>query len=121
MKRIHVLAFSLVVMGALAGCGKRPGADAASADQPAATPAEAQAPAASTPVSPYEGKVVRRAPVDGSKEDGWFYVKDGKRHWIVDASWLATQGLKPEEVIEISADALQAIPEDPEALGAPKQ
>lgn len=121
MKRIHMLAFSLLAMSALVGCGKRPGADAASANQPAATPSEAKTPAASAPASPYEGKVVRRAPIDGSKEDGWFYVKDGKRRWIVDASWLATQGLKPEDVTEISADALQAIPEDPEALGATKQ
>lgn len=66
----------------------------------------------------YDGKVVRRAPLDGSRQDGWFYVKNGKRRWIADGEWLKSIGLEAKDVQAISAEELSAIPEDPEALKA---
>jgi hypothetical protein len=119
MKKTIYMKLMLVGVVALAACGKRPDTTAAPAE-PIPTPAAETAPVAearsTAAVSPYEGKIVRRAPTDGGKQDGWFYVKNGKRRWIVDAGWLETQGLKPEDVIEIPADALSAIPEEAEPL-----
>ena len=61
----------------------------------------------------YEGKIVRQAPDNRGKEDGWYLVKDGKRKWITDGAWLGKNGFKAEEVLEISASDFAAIPEDP--------
>lgn len=76
-------------------------------------PAETVAPASA---SAYEGKIVRRPPSTGGKEDGWFFVKDGKRRWISDAAWLEKNGYQVTDVMEIPAEELQAIPEDMEAI-----
>ncbi|MGY3266008.1 hypothetical protein [Lysobacter sp. HA35] len=107
------LVSALTLTAALAACGR---------DQPAPAPSAATSvhptQRADSVASRYEGKVVRRAPIDGTKQDGWFFVKDGKRRWIVQAGWLDTQGLKPADVIVISSEELAAIPEDPEPLGA---
>ncbi len=61
----------------------------------------------------YEGKIVRQKPANRGKEDGWYLVKDGKRKWIPDGTWLVRNGFKAEEVIEISAPDFAAMPEDP--------
>lgn len=61
----------------------------------------------------YEGKIVRQAPDNRGKEDGWYLVKDGKRKWITDGAWLGKNGFKAEDVLEISASDFAAIPEDP--------
>ncbi|TAA44348.1 hypothetical protein EAT51_02885 [Pseudoxanthomonas winnipegensis] len=68
------------------------------------------------PADRYDGKVVTRAPLDGSRQDGWFYVKNGKRRWIADGEWLTSIGLEPKDIQRISAEDLSAIPEDPQAL-----
>ncbi len=108
--------FSMFVLVAVAtGC---------TADRPATSQGGASATAepvsassqAQTVASQYEGKVVRRSPIDGSKEDGWFFVKDGKRRWITQASWLETQGLSTSDIVVVSSETLAAIPEDPEPL-----
>ncbi|HFF3760088.1 hypothetical protein [Stenotrophomonas forensis] len=121
MNHIRNGAVVLVVALGLAACGKSPDERAADAAQQAPAsqaPAAAAAPAAANPVAQkYEGKVVRRPASDGSKEDGWFYVEQGQRHWIVDANWLQVKNLKPEDVIEITAEELSQIPESPDALG----
>jgi len=61
-------------------------------------------------VSPYENKLVRRP--GKSMEDGKVYlVENGKKRWVVNASWFAAHGFKfPEAVIEITPAALDAIP-----------
>lgn len=69
------------------------------------------------PAQLYDGQVLRRAPLDGSRQDGWFYVKDGKRRWIADGEWLKTIGLQPRDIRAVPADTLKAIPEDPTPLG----
>lgn len=89
--------------------------------EPQATPA---VPALSVPapVPPsvvaqkYEGKIVRQAPDNRGKEDGWYLVKDGKRKWITDGAWLEKNGFKAEEVMEISSADFNAIEEDPMPL-----
>ena len=68
----------------------------------------------------YDGQIVRRAPLDGSRQDGWFYVKNGKRRWIADGAWLKEAGLEAKDVQAIPAETLSAIPEDPEPLGVDK-
>ena len=45
-------------------------------------------------------------------------MTQGKRHWIVDAAWLQTKGMTPHDVIEISSEELQAIPEDSQAFSS---
>ena len=122
MKRIGYVVLMLMAVSALGGCGKGTSTDASGTEQTSsATPAASTVAAQASAASRYDGKIVRRAPVDGSKEDGWFYVKDGKRSWIEDSAWLATKGLKPQDVIQVPADVLSSIPEDPEPLGAPKR
>src|SRR5450755_814301 len=77
-----------------------------------ASPPASNAPAAqSAPQSQWENKLVRRpgsAPEDGKV----YWVKDGKRHWIVNASWITAHGYKwPADVNEIAAADLEAIPQ----------
>ena len=131
--RIHPLYFSsalFAVLFTLSACSdapKQPAVDAAEqapaadASVPTTAPMEATPPAetpvvAPVTVSPYEGKIVRQPPSTGGKEDGWFFVKDGKRRWISDAAWLEKNGFQATDVIEISAEELQSIPEDMEAI-----
>jgi hypothetical protein len=120
--RSHVVL--LCVALGLAACGKSPAEREAAAAQAVVSseaPAVAPAPVAVNAVAEkYEDKVVRRPASDGSKEDGWFYVEQGKRRWIVDSSWLQVKSLKPEDVIEIPAAELSQIPEAPDSLGAPE-
>ena len=114
---VVVLAIAL----GLAACGKSPAERAAAEGQPAPAaenPAAEPAPAAANPVAEkYEGKIVPRPASDGGKEDGWFFVEQGKRRWISNGAWLAEHGRSPAEVIEIPAAELAQIPEDPNPLG----
>ncbi|MCU1121530.1 hypothetical protein JAK34_05625 [Stenotrophomonas maltophilia] len=120
MNHVRNGAVILIAVLGLAACGKSPDERAADASQQASAteaPTAAPAPAASV-AKKYDGKVVRRPASDGGKEDGWFYVEQGQRHWIVDANWLQTKNMKAEDVIEIPAEELSQIPESPEVLGA---
>ena len=60
--------------------------------------------------SVYENRLVRRP--GKTVEDGKVYlVRNGTKHWIVNASWCAAHGFKfPDDVREISAADLDAIP-----------
>lgn len=64
----------------------------------------------------YDGKIVRQPASNRGKEDGWYLVKNGKRSWITDGAWLAKNGYKASEVIEINSTDFNAIPEDPQTL-----
>ena len=59
----------------------------------------------------FDGKIVHQPSRNRGKDDGWYLVKNGKRSWIVDGAWLAKNGFKENEVIEISSDEFNAIPE----------
>ncbi|WP_448141934.1 hypothetical protein [Stenotrophomonas bentonitica] len=130
MKKISV-SFAVPVLLALAGCGQSPSERTAESSEPAPAAATAQpeaaAPAATAPpaadgvAAKYEGKVVRRPHSDSSKQDGWFYVTEGKRFWIGDSGWLKSKGMTPADIVEITAEELQAIPEDAEVLRSPQQ
>ncbi|HDS1655273.1 hypothetical protein ACNJRW_21055 [Stenotrophomonas maltophilia] len=116
-------AASMIVLG-LVACGKSPSERAAAEGQPAAVSNAQSAGADAAPASPvagvaqkYEGKVVRQPATGDGKADGWYYVTQGKRHWIINASWLDEKGLSSEDVIEITAEEFQSIPEDAQALG----
>jgi hypothetical protein len=76
-------------------------------------------PSASTPTAPstaqnpasvYENKLVRRP--GNSVEDGKVYlVQNGKKRWVVNASWLEAHGYKfPNDVHEIPTVDLDAMP-----------
>ncbi|MEP7362264.1 MAG: hypothetical protein ABI972_03345 [Acidobacteriota bacterium] len=62
------------------------------------------------PTSPFEKLLVRRP--GNEPEDGKVYlVRNGKKQWVVNAKWLAANGYRfPEDVREISAAELAAIP-----------
>src|SRR5579859_3861689 len=65
----------------------------------------------STAPSPWENKLVRR-PGSGSEDAKVYLVKDGRRHWIVNASWITSHGYKwPADVNEIAPAELEAIPQ----------
>lgn len=75
--------------------------------------AEPEPPKAVMPrASVYEGKIIRQPGANRGREDGWFLVKNGKRHWITHGDWLAKNGHGPNSVIEISAKDFNAIRED---------
>ncbi len=60
--------------------------------------------------SPYENLLIRRP--GSSLEDGKVYiVQNGKKHWVINASWFASHGHKfPDDVRQISATDVDAIP-----------
>jgi hypothetical protein len=60
--------------------------------------------------SEYEGKLVRRE--GDSPEDGKVYVvQGGRKHWVISAVWLASNGFRwPEDVNVLRADDLERIP-----------
>ncbi len=122
MNQVKSWAVVSMIALSLAACGKSPadraaaeGQPAPAADAPAAAPTPAAA-AANPMAEKYEGKIVRRPASDGGKEDGWFFVEQGKRRWISNGAWLAKHGRSPAEVIEIPAAELAQIPEDPNPL-----
>jgi hypothetical protein len=59
----------------------------------------------------YDGKVVCQKPAGRGREDGWFYVSGGVRSWIPDGNWLKQKNLSPADVIEITSDEFDAIPD----------
>lgn len=69
-----------------------------------------QARAQTQAVSPYENLIVKRPGT--SSEDGKVYlVREGKKRWVVNAAWFAANGYRfPEDVREIPAAELDAIP-----------
>lgn len=84
--------------------------DLTSADEPAPV---------TIPVKPaikYDGKIVHQPDNNRGKEDGWFLVKDGKRRWITEAGWLQPNGYSAADVIYITSEEFDAIPEDPRPL-----
>jgi len=64
----------------------------------------------------YDGKIVHQPDAGRGKDDGWFLVQDGKRRWITEATWLEANGYKATDVIYISSEEFNAIPEDPRPL-----
>lgn len=64
----------------------------------------------------YDNKIVHQPDAGRGKDDGWFLVKDGKRRWITESSWPEANGYKADEVIYITSDEFNAIPEDPRPL-----
>ena len=64
----------------------------------------------STAASVYENKLVRR-PGTGVEDGKVYLVHNGTKRWIVNASWFAANGFKfPEDVHQIPAADLDAIP-----------
>ncbi|TAA44349.1 hypothetical protein EAT51_02890 [Pseudoxanthomonas winnipegensis] len=122
MKKMNWLGILLATV-AIASCGKRPGTNNTGAESEPAPSANISSDNTSSQVqyastaSRYEGKIVRRPQTDGGKEDGWFLVENGKRRWIMDGAWLSEHGRSPGDVVEIPADELAKIPEDPNPLG----
>jgi hypothetical protein len=61
--------------------------------------------------SPYENKLIRR-PGNTAEDSKVYVVQNGKKRWVVNASWFSSHGYKfPEEVQEIPAAQFAAIPE----------
>lgn len=60
----------------------------------------------------YEGKIVRQPSNNRGKDDGWYLVKDGKRRWIINGSWLEDNGFKNDDVVDVSASEFYEIPEN---------
>lgn len=98
---ISVAALTLASVFMLSACGEKA--------QDAAKPAAA----VSAVAQKYEGKIVRQAPANRGKDDGWYLVKNGQRKWISDGAWLAKNGFDASAVIEISGAEFAAMPEDP--------
>ena len=101
-KAKKIVLFILVLIGTLGitGCGDK------------ANQAQTSLGERSEASKKYEGKIVKQPSGGRGKEDGWYFVKNGKRSWIVDGGWLDTNGFKPADVIEISSVEFNSIPED---------
>jgi hypothetical protein len=95
-----VLSAVLAVVTVAGGCS-----NSATKPEPAGRVA-----ATDSPVSKWEGKLIRRP--GSTPEDGKVYlVQGGKKRWVVSADWLKAHGFKiPEELIVIPAEELEAIP-----------
>jgi hypothetical protein len=102
----NAIIYMLIAVGSLlmSGCGDRTG-------QPQVSSSEM-----SEAAKKYNGKIVKQPSAGRGKEDGWFLVKNGKRSWIVDGAWLDKNGFKPTDVIEISSQQFNSIPEDPQPI-----
>ena len=64
----------------------------------------------------YEGKIIRQPSANRGKDDGWYLVKNGKKSWIVDGSWLERNGYKASDVMQIESVEFNSIEEDPQPL-----
>ena len=64
----------------------------------------------------YDGKIVHQPPHNRGKDDGWYLVKNGKRSWIIDGVWLVKSGFKESDIVEISSEEFNAIPEDAQPI-----
>lgn len=63
------------------------------------------------PAIRYEGMVIVQPPSNRGKEDGWYLVKGGRRHWIIDAAWLSENGYHGTAIVEISSEDFYGISE----------
>lgn len=101
----HRPVLSIVLLACIAlaqlGCsGQEPGPDAP-------TPAAAEQPSAA---SRYEGKAVKHPSGPGDDRKA-YVVQNGKKRWVVNASWFAANGYKfPDDVTEIPVADFEAIP-----------
>jgi len=104
LRRLGPLLFATICLTTVA-CSSRPSPSAESSSAPA-PPANPSTSGAGT----YEGKLVRRP--GGTPEDGKVYlIEKGKKRWVVNAGWFSSHGYRfPEDVEEIPASALDAIP-----------
>lgn len=68
-------------------------------------------PSAVDSLARYEGHIVYQAPSGRGKDDGWYLVRDGLRHWISDPAWLGENGYEGVEPIQIPDAHWHAIPE----------
>jgi len=64
----------------------------------------------------YEGKIVHQPPQNRGKEDGLFLVQNGLRRWITSPEWIARNGYKPTDIIQIGSSEFLSIYEDPQAI-----
>jgi hypothetical protein len=96
-KRLSLIV-TLAAFALFAGCSTSPPAPNAPAAQSAAQ-------------SQWENKLVRR-PGSSPDDTKVYWIKDGRKHWIVNASWITAHGYKwPDDVNEIAAAELDAIPQ----------
>jgi hypothetical protein len=96
-KRLMLIA-TVAAFALFAGCSSTPVASSSAMTQATAS-------------SSWENKLIRR-PGSGPEDTKVYLVKDGKRHWIVNASWIASHGYNwPADVNEIPAAELDAIPQ----------
>jgi hypothetical protein len=87
----------------VSGCSSNP-------PNPPAKEAEQSAPATPAPASVYENKLVRR-PGTSIEDSKVYVVQNGKKRWVVNASWFAAHGYKfPDQVQQVPAADLDAIP-----------
>jgi SAM-dependent methyltransferase len=63
------------------------------------------------PLIRYEGKIIRQRPANRGKDDGWYVVRNGWRHWITNAEWLPRNGFTASSIIEIPSEEFYAIDE----------
>jgi len=77
---------------------------------PTATPAGAATPAATTPPSKYENALVRR-PGNTPEDSKVYVVQNGRKRWVVNASWFAAHGFKFPDAVQVITNAeFDAIP-----------
>jgi hypothetical protein len=99
-----IAALSTVGLGLLiSGCTSGP-------STPVPVTAPTAAPVATAPPSKYENRVVRR-PGNTPEDSKVYIVQNGKKRWVVNASWFAANGFKfPDSVEVITAAELDTIP-----------
>jgi len=100
--RIEKLRPVLFVGAVLISCG-------CSATPPTPQPsASVSTPA--VPGSPYENMLIRR-PGTSAEDTKVYIVQNGRRHWVVNASWFTAHGYKfPDDVHEITVAQFEAVP-----------
>jgi hypothetical protein len=118
LSKVSIASLVVGVMVAAGGCKKDAEAVPAPADQATAAtePVAAPEPAPVDAATKYDGKIVHQPDAGRGKDDGWFLVKDGKRRWITETTWLEANGYKATDVIYITSEEFNAIPEDPRPL-----
>lgn len=120
LSKVSIASLVVGVMVAAGGCTKdaetvpAPADQAAATTEPVTTPEPA--PVAADAATKYDGKIVHQPDAGRGKDDGWFLVKDGKRRWITETTWLEANGYKATDVIYITSEEFNAIPEDPRPL-----
>jgi len=75
-----------------------------------ATPAAAATSVATTPPSKYENTLVRR-PGNSPEDSKVYVVQNGRKRWVVNASWFAAHGFKFPDAVQVLTNAeFDAIP-----------